>query len=343
MWWIPEGGHDREVALAVYRLADLFQTPQRTLPGIHGVGSTVDENGRRVPLLVVDPSLGANFGDRLSNRELRGPVFPSGNQKVGRSRLFVPLRKTGLWRRSLANWNVPEDTRIFFSHPPTPLSAAPGTRIWAKGRHATLGFPIQVGKRIVFSTAGHLVTSLPCSIVTRSRRFFGEDHSEVIGNVSYWNDPMPPFDAPVSKGIDVALVESDGNHTANTGQARILCDVATVPDLAAVNLFGARSHRRRGWINGALLVTRALDGRIWRNCWTVCEFRGGFAKQGDSGGPVILERGRQVLGHLVCALGTKSWTGRFQCGLVQDIHSILNYVELKYSVPPTILQLPIIK
>ena len=117
-----------------------------------------------------------------------------------------------------------------------------------------------------------------------------------------------------------------------------LADPATVPDLASVILFGVKSPYRRGWINGALQVARALDGRIWKKVWTIDGFCGGFAKRGDSGGPVVLEHSGDVLDHLVCALGGKYWTGRFQCGLVQDIHSIVEYMRSKYGGSPTILR-----
>jgi hypothetical protein len=339
MWWRSQT--DPETANTVFRLADYFQTPGQTIPDVHGVGSTVDEEGRRVPLLVLDEALDPdylNIEKRLLKWRWRGLIFAGGDPKNERSRLFVPLHRAGPQvERLLENWNVPRNTRIFFSAPPEPLDAGPGARIWAERRDATLGFRVRVGNRTVFSTAGHLVRALPCTIVKHSRSLLGEDRIEGIGSVKFWNDPKPPLALAGIGGVDVAIVEPDGNHTNGPDSEAILANPPDVPDQASVILFGAKSPNRRGWIDGALQATRALDGRIWKNCWSVVGGHGGFAKRGDSGGPVVIDGG-VVLGHLVCALGMKFWTGRFQCGLVQDIHSIVDYVESKYGASPTILQ-----
>lgn len=63
----------------------------------------------------------------------------------------------------------------------------------------------------------------------------------------------------------------------------------------------------------------------------------GFAQPGDSGGPVVLDEDSSVLGHLVAAFGIKRPAGRYQCGLVQDIHAIVECVEQKYETPITVL------
>jgi hypothetical protein len=107
--------------------------------------------------------------------------------------------------------------------------------------------------------------------------------------------------------VDVAIVEPDGNYGNHRTSPAILADPPTVPSLTSVILFGARSHNRRGWINGALQVARDEGGRIWKKVWIINEFGGGFAKQGDSGGPVVIQTSGEVLGHLVCALGNKYW------------------------------------
>jgi hypothetical protein len=85
--------------------------------------------------------------------------------------------------------------------------------------------------------------------------------------------------------VEVAIVEPDGNYGNHRTSPAILAQPPTVPSLTSVILFGARSHNRREWINGALQVAREEGGRIWKKVWIINEFGGGFAKQGDSGGP----------------------------------------------------------
>jgi hypothetical protein len=345
MWWNPAGTDEPNTYATVLRLNDLFLTPSRTIQAVHGVGSTVDEHRRRVPLLVLDSSYAPALGvhERLS--EFWRAYFSRGLDPpfVQRARLHTPFRDAdSRIRLLLERWDVPEETQLMFSVPPPPL-ARPGNMIWGSNKKtATLGFFLQIPKenRIVCSTAGHLVTTLPCDISMHHRRWFGllSDRIERIGEVTFSNDPTS------SAGVDIAIADLSGLDLQLPHVHAEVADAAVLPDLVRTTLFGGKSRKQIGWVDGALQSTRALDGRIWRNCWTVIEVNRGFAQRGDSGGPVVFRHYPfpipTVLGHLVTALGLVRPTGRYQCGLVQDIRTTLDFLEMQYGHPVSVLSEP---
>jgi hypothetical protein len=104
-----------------------------------------------------------------------------------------------------------------------------------------------------------------------------------------------------------------------------------------LNIYGGRSGDRTGYIIGALNLARDLkhygSNRVWQNSWDVIASLGkGLAQPGDSGGPALCNN--EAVGHLVATFGDSVET-RQQCGLVQDIGTILTFIRDKY-LPATL-------
>lgn len=360
MWWQPRTDDERAVRDTVFRLNDYFLTPSSRIPDVYGVGSTIDEGGRRVPLLVLDRSLapkrrvgvldtllnvgraGLDLFFQLSRVLLPFNVLIQLGRPLSRlartltllqrGRLFVPLLDAGPRAGELlSSWRLPEATRLLFSQPPLPLGRGPGTRIWAGEEDGTLGFRLRIGDRTVFSTAGHVVSSVPSPISIRSEGFLRGNRIEEIGTVAFANDPKR------WPGVDVAIVEPSYGYPAASNSPAMLADAPSVPNRASAMLLGGRSHIQWGWVSGALQSTMSEDGRIWKNCWIVMETLGGFARRGDSGGPVVLDATSEVLGHLVAVQGTIRTTGRSQSAIVQDIRTSVEYLEGEYGTPVIVL------
>lgn len=355
MWWKPRTADEQVTADALSRLAELFASGSQGISAVHGVGSTTDEHGRRVPMLVLDISLAprppVGLVQRLAN--IGRAFLPLGRSSLRQKRVLTPLDDVPEHvNHILRPWDLPRNTRLFFSAVPVAASLEPGTRVWAYEHDATIGFSLEIGDHALRTTAGHLVAAVPCPISVRTRKIFQTPRVSQVGAVFVSHDPT------TESGVDIALIEDpislDGESptsakfstkTPSSRDAR-LARPDDVLELAPATLAGGRSGRQRGWVNGALQATRTLDGRIWKNCWTVMEIDGGFAQPGDSGGPVItsIENDPAVLGHLVAVLGIERATGRFQCGLVQDVQTIVEYlatapeVTNRYSGRLTVLK-----
>jgi hypothetical protein len=330
MWWQPETEAEGVITRFLARLAERFDAD--SAPFIKGLGSTL-HGERRVPLIVldkrlhsdplkaeIDAFLGQIVDDFRRVLALLGfPVAP-----FDRDDVFYPLSDAGENAlRLLAPFDPPGDTLVAFAAPPKALQAGPGLHVWgSNGKDATIGFVLNVGDRICATTAGHLVTSMPCEISTRERRLLGllADRVERIGQVRFYNDPV------AAPGPDVALIDLDHADSAQV-QPCAAVPPRSVPRRANVTLRGARSDAARGWVVGEMLRTIEEDGRRWANAWWVNHFDTGFGQEGDSGGRVALEDNELVLGHLVGSVGVIGRKGQRQMGIVQELETILRYIE----------------
>ena len=143
-----------------------------------------------------------------------------------------------------------------------------------------------------------------------------------IGSITHYSDPIN------GPGVDIAVIEMGTSTPIQFGSAFVRTPVTAreVPDRQTAFLYGSASGHRKGWVNGALQLTRDAGGRFWENCWSVMEIDGGFAQRGNSGG-LVETCGGEPLGHLVAALGTQRASGRHQCGLVQDAATSLDFLK----------------
>jgi hypothetical protein len=139
-------------------------------------------------------------------------------------------------------------------------------------------------------------------------------------------------------GVDVAVIELKSQpEQATSYHEAALANASEVPELADVLVSGSLSGTRRGWVLGAMLSMRTIKGRIWKNCWTIVEYDGGLVQQGDSGGPAKMHGSKEVLGHVVAAIGVERSKGRRQMGLVQDIHTIVGHLKSDYEYSVDVL------
>jgi hypothetical protein len=245
---------------------------------------------------------------------------------------------------------IPANTLVLFSPPLLPAGGGPsmnpekssdnslreGAQIWAENRNATLGFPFRVDEEIRFTTAGHLSHGMLTDVYALRRRFLRRPAKKLVGRLTSAVDPA--FRIVPSNGVDAAVVDPHVNREEDGFRELAIADPDSVQDRSTVVLNGAKSGRQRGWVLGPMNVSRTVDGTTWTNCWTVVEMDRGFAQPGDSGGPVLTTVG-SALGHLVCVLGTRHSNGRFQIGLVQDIHTLVDYIAtVSGQSSPTILE-----
>jgi hypothetical protein len=340
MWWEPRNEAEHALRKDLYRLNDLFLTPSRAIDEVIAVGSTVVA-GVRVPLIVLHESLYTervrlSMRQRLQRaRRSCRPIFdPRSWTMRPKDRRddtvmhisHAPKRVQAL----LSPWEPPRLTYLMFASWPEPVFSqrkiASGLRLWCGGKTATLGIALRCGGRLFGTTAGHAIAATPCSIEHRSSGWFASERSEVVGKALYSSDPSS------GPGADVALLEfapSTSDPAPNEGVQWATARLAAVPvpDQSELSLIGGVSGLRRGWADNPLLSTRRLRGesRHWANAWTVMEKSGGFAQRGDSGG-IVYNDINEVVGHVVAAFGVVCRAGRLQCGLVQDIHTVLGEV-----------------
>jgi hypothetical protein len=317
MWW-PPGDGESQTASEISRLQDRFQSDSRMIKVVHALGSTTGADRRRVPLLVLDQSFAPEDPPDRPPLEMPVPF------DVIDSDIKLLLR----------DWDIPQNTLVLFSSPPVATRPAPGTLAWTlndqSSASATIGFLLSIGQRAALTTAGHLVEDLPCAVFVRHRRWFRPDRLERIGSIQQANDPRR------IAGVDIAVIElADDFVDRENGQAE-LAEVADVEELTETVLRGGKSFEQKGWILGALTLTRELDGRICKNCWNVVGVEDGFAQKGDSGGAVVLDNGK-VLGHLVAALEVATKGMRRQCGVVQDVNTTLEYLASTYQPEPVVI------
>jgi hypothetical protein len=306
---------------------------------VYGVGSTISRvDGKRVPMLAIDQAY-APSGDhpsRLWRSLTRANLFfgKKETRETRRRKLLVPFSKVDDdLRRVLKNWDIPDETEVFFTPAPRATAAEPGSRVWADRRDATIGFSLGINhSRIAVSTAGHLVPDFPFPVEERRSGWFG-DKVERIGAALFSHDPTDG-----TPGVDVAVIELRSQPAPGRRYVQaVLAQAPLVSELSKVIVYGGKSGARRGWILGQMLSMRAIGGRIWSNCWTIVENSGGLVQQGDSGGSAILLGSNEVLGHVVAAMGTERGNGRRQVGLVQDMRTIIDYVERDYAQPVRVL------
>lgn len=339
MWWEPTTESESRLKALMGRVDEQFRTQGQQINGVHAVGTTIGRERERIPLIYLDATF---LPDRYKRRRIDS-LF----QARPRGMLSIVRRLSdfgGIPRCSLEEvdkdiqtlfrrWELPAETEIFFTDPPRPLFET-SAKIWAGTKSGTIGMFLDMGDRIVATTAGHLVDSTPSNIYQK-RHGFLTTSEERFGSIQFYNDPK---DHP---GVDIAIIELaqpiafPTPPNSEMPELRMFIPAAAGPQYAetGATLRGAESGIRQGWINGdALLATRTLDGRTWTNCWNVNEVDGGYAQEGDSGGIVIAENGL-LLGHLVGAVGTRKARGR-QCGLVQDIVTTLDFIATATKTVP---------
>lgn len=334
MWWPPHTDSEASTLQTVNRLADYFQTPGKQVAPVHAVGSVLRGNVTQ-PLLVIDHAYAPPhyIGHPLLQWLRKGFSRYPHDPRLLKERLLVPLLKAPAdVRQMLASWDLPASTQLLFASAPV-AQKTPGSLVWTvEGNfrhHATAGFFARVDGRVVLTTAGHLVSSAPCPIYERQLSFWQGETFERIGSVQVFNDPK------TAPGVDAAVIELTGPYDG--GQPAKLANPADLQELDVMVLNGGKSKLRTGWIIGALSLTRSLDSRTWRNCWNIVGIEGGFAQRGDSGGPVIVQETRTVVGHLVAALGASDDGVSLQCGVVQDAGTIRTYLRGLYKSQVEIL------
>ena len=97
MWWRPERHDEMQTYSEVMRLSDYFLTLSQRLEFVHGIGSTWDEEGRRVPLLVIDerwrpgPLSPEDLAERLAAFLRSIGVLPPAAPDEQWRQLFVPF------------------------------------------------------------------------------------------------------------------------------------------------------------------------------------------------------------------------------------------------------------
>jgi hypothetical protein len=316
MWWEPANERERSLRDKLARVNDELytfadseggvRTRSGVIHGIHGVGSAIGTDGR-VPLIVLDLGFAPNQrrDQRSNRREMPRYVLGDVDQDIQ------------VWLR---RYDLPSDTQILFADPPRPAFRA-NTNIWAGEKTATIGSFLRLDDgRLVATTAGHLVDAVPCNIELRNGRLFGP-YATRFGSVQIANDPRE------RPGVDIAIIElARGEEGVPQMRQAAAVDENLVVDLGQVTLRGAKSGIRRGWLNGdAYVAVRAFDGRAWTNCWNINEISNGCGQPGDSGG-VVIDGTDALLGHLVATFGVRRANG-YQCGLVQDMATILEYVQ----------------
>ena len=174
MWWQPQNETEASITRFLARLAERFDV--NSAPFIRGFGST-PHGKSRARLVVLDKHLHPNLGQAPFNAflgqiddfrrlfaALGFPVAP-----FDRDDIHYPISEAGENARALlAPFDPPSDTLIAFADPPKALRRRPRIRVWGPdGKDATIGFLLGVGDRVCATTAGHLVSGLPCEIVTR--------------------------------------------------------------------------------------------------------------------------------------------------------------------------------
>jgi hypothetical protein len=327
MWWSPATPQELELTNAIRRIRGLLSELRVSLPA-YGVGSTWDSSGQRVLLLLVDRaldprenlfallrSIGYWLADPNSMPFRFLFAFPAGP--------LVPLRDVGRdIRLRLQPLNPPDDTMLFFGEPPIPCCPPPGTHIWAE-QDGTVGFVVRTGAATMWSTAGHVVPYTPHPISVRRKTLFGLSYKSVkVGDAMFRH--VPPE-------VDVALVASVPAQLVVTSPAQ-LADPPNLSMKSKVWLRGGRSSDQPGWIMAPLLAVYPKDGVEWENCWVVNGNAFGFARRGDSGGPVFLAGNPHMLiGHLVAVTCSVLSSGRYMTGIVQDINTIRTFLREKHG------------
>lgn len=297
-------------------------------------------------------------------------TFGSGFPADAKDTLFEWSDLSELGRVLLNGLDLPSDACFLFGEWPSPVRAPvyPGAEILVGEVSGTAGLlllpdrqtvPRDLWPRFFATTAGHVVgkdtAGHPKSRDVEQQPRWRRKQFK-IGHVLGVEDPTD------QAGPDIALVEllmspfmppfptedwlyywphvpwgyhfRYGNHLWQIDIARLANP--PVPEQSIGTLLGARSGKRKGWVDGPQLAVRSSKekDRYWSNCWTMFEIGGGFAQPGDSGGLVRAEDGA-IVGQLVASMGVVGRNGRRQAGLVQDIHTALapvaNWIGRDYT------------
>ena len=374
MWWVGEdfaGSADLRRLAEYFRPSRDYATPG--LPReVIGVGS-VKLDGIRKLLVTLHEAL---LHPRSRTSRGLSQVFsrPAGTRPRPFGLRFPPNAKDTLFEWSdlnevgrylLRGLDLPSDTSFMFVEWPSPAHARvfPGAEILVGEESGTTGLLLlpdrrnvrDLWPRVFATTAGHVVGK---DTVGSPNRYDVEQQTRWRGKRFKIGHVLGVEDPTDQAGPDIALFEllasaflnkgwrhdwppfppgyylPDGSCLRHMDIARFAD--APVPEQSIGTLLGARSGKRRGWVDNPQLAIRSSKDkdRHWLNCWTMFEIAGGFAQPGDSGGLVRAEDGT-IVGQLVGSMGVVCRGGRRQAGLVQDIHTALgpaaNWIGRDYT------------
>lgn len=365
MWWAGEdfaGSADLR-RLAGYLKPSRDYTTPRLPREVIGVGS-VKLGGVRKLLVTLHEALlhpRSRASSGLSRVLLRTPGAlpqPFGHRfpKNAKDTLFEWSDLNEMGRYMLRGLDLPSDTCFMFVEWPSPAHARvfPGAEILVGEESGTTGLLLlpdwrnvrDLWPRVFATTAGHVVGK---DTVGSPKRYDVEQQTRWRGKRFKIGHVLGVEDPTDQAGPDIALFEllasaflnkgwrhdwppftpgyylPDGSCLRHMDIARFAD--APVTEQSIGTLLGARSGKRRGWVDNPQLAIRSPTDkdRHWSNCWTMFEIAGGFAQPGDSGGLVRAEDGT-IVGQLVGSMGVVGRGGRRQAGLVQDIHTALGPV-----------------
>lgn len=338
MWWEPRDESEVEVNAVLKRISGDFLEGHRDLKAVHSIGSTFGwPDNRRVPFLIIDESysskvrrIGWIFDAILS--------VPPDRESV-RSSLTSLRDAASDLKQMLSRWELPDETKIMFSAVPRATSSEPCWPIEYEAAYASVGLMLMVEQgggrpRVVFLTAGHLSGAVPYPVSTSRRKWLFFREAKRVGSVQY------AIDAIGASRVDVAVMVPENVREVGSWPELPVCICPALAgsrdfvDLAPVDVYGGKSGKRGGWLNGAMLHSRSFDGRIWDNCWVINENDYGVVQPGDSGSVAVLNdpySGQSVLGQVVASFGTVRRNGLYPCGLVQDAALLLAHLKANYN------------
>jgi hypothetical protein len=318
MWWTPRDRQEVAVAEVVTRLVRGFQAHLGEVgagvPVVWGVGTTFDQAGRPVPLV-------------LTSIEALGDHAPIRLDDARRDQAELPEQIEAV----LARWDAPPETVVR----PTFRPMAAGTvrsgglvqDAQTAARRATVGLPcaLKADPRAgAFITAGHLVDAVGDRVRVLGRGPAGPFW--LGGTVRLRCDPI---DSAPNAEYDYAVIELDaGKQVATIAHTGVQAAPIAAVIPMSVSVTGAVSGvRPLLTVNGAL--NQLGDStRQWKNCWSLAP---SYSLQlGDSGslalGVTPGPSAGRVFGHFV---GGSYWPDHPHPGLVhlfvQDLRSCLAY------------------
>ena len=140
----------------------------------------------------------------------------------------------------------------------------------------------------------------------------------------FYNDPQ------TAAGPDVALIDLDDVDRRPETFAAVLPQ--QVESRASVTLRGGKSGTARGGVLEAMLRTIDGDGRRWINSWWVNWSRDRSAEWRPAVAP--RSKTQQILGIWLWSAGTIGRKGQRQSGIVQELETVLGYIERESRIHP---------
>ena len=254
-------------------------------------------------------------------------------------------------RDILLEWDVPlSETFLMFSAPPRATGVS-RLRLEQSRLYSTLGRPVVLpdGKPGL-TTVGHLIPigdkeTLPRSgwkVAVESKRRLGSRKRRDIGTVDFSCDPLDetphsPSSILDGAGVDVAVIRPSVGLPA-LSPASLAAPSEVIEWKTHVEIRGAASGIRRGYVVGPLRVIEDEEHRVWMNSWSVSGLDRGLAREGDSGSPAVVTGSGDCLGFIVGRAGSQTSGGSYQFGIVQDIHTVVARLEGEYGGRISVLE-----